>query len=74
MKLTRYIVGIIGFLLVWVVVAIIIGVIVALLFPPPPGDRFLVGVGMNWRNLPGTVLGLLAGIQSFRASTRAPKK
>jgi hypothetical protein len=73
MKAVRYFVGIIGLLFVWFVVAVIIGLGVAILFPPP-GGRFMAGVGFDWRNLPGTVLGLLAGIQSFRASVRGPKK
>ena len=70
MKPVRYIVGAIGFILVGGMVAIVIGFIMALLFPP--SDRFIVGVGMDWRNLPGTVLGLLAGIHSFRVSIREP--
>jgi hypothetical protein len=72
-KPVRYIVGAIGFLLVWFVVAIVIGMGMAMLFPPP-GGRFMVGMGRDWRNLPGTILGLLAGIQSFRRSIRGPKK
>ena len=73
MKPIRYVVGIIGFLLVWCVVAIVIGLVMAFLFPPT-GDRAMVGIGMDWRNLPGTVLGLLAGVHSFRASIREPKE
>jgi len=73
MKPIRYIVGAIGFLLVWFVVAIVIGFIMALIFPVP-GGQTMVGIGGGWRNIPGTVLGLLAGIQSFRASIRASKK
>ncbi len=34
----------------------------------------MAGIGLDWRNLPGTILGLLAGIQSFRASVREPDK
>jgi hypothetical protein len=74
MKPIRYIVATIGFLLVWLVVAIVIGIIMILIFSVP-GDRLpVVGIGGDWRNIPGTVLGLLAGIQSFRASVRASKK
>ena len=73
MKPIRYIVGGVGFLLVWFVVAVVIGVVMALIFPVP-GEQAFVGIGLGWRNLPGTVLGLLAGIQSFRASVRGPKK
>jgi hypothetical protein len=74
MKITRYIVGTIGFLLVGFVVAVIVGFIMAMVFPPPPGEYVHVGIGLNWRNLPGTILGLLAGIQSFRASVKGKRK
>jgi len=69
MLFVRYIVGAIGFLLVWFVVAVIVGVIIGMIFPPPNGYIF-AGIGLNWQSLPGTILGLLAGIQSFRASVR----
>jgi hypothetical protein len=32
------------------------------------------GLGLEWWNLPGTLLGLFAGLQSARASLRAKKK
>jgi Na+/H+-dicarboxylate symporter len=69
----KYIVGIIGFLFVWFVVAVIIGIVMVLVFPPPQGP-FIAGIRLDWRNLPGTVLGFLAGIHSFRASIKGPKK
>lgn len=69
MKPARIIVGVIGFLLVWFVVAVVIGFVIALIFPVD-GSRAFVGIGFGWRNLPGTILGLLAGLQSFRASVR----
>jgi hypothetical protein len=70
MLIVRYIVGIIGLLLVWFVVAVIVGVIMGMIFPPPSGGYIFAGIGFNWQSLPGTILGLLAGIQSFRASVR----
>lgn len=72
MKPIRYIVAAIGFLLVWFVVAVLVGLVIAVIFPPP-GRLWSAGIGLGWRNLPGTILGLLAGIQSFRASVRGPK-
>jgi hypothetical protein len=74
MKIVRYIVGVIGFLLVWLIVAVVVGLGMAMLFPRPGGSVVMVGIGPDWRNIPGAVLGLLAGIQSFRASTRGRKK
>ena len=73
MKPVRYIVGGIGFLFVWLVVAVVVGLGMAMLFPPGQG-AFIAGISLDWRNLPGTILGLLAGVQSFRASIRDPKK
>jgi hypothetical protein len=73
MKFIRYVVGIIGFLLVWFVVAVVVGFIVTFFNPPAPGHTVRLGIGFDWRNLPGVILGLLAGIQSFRASVRQPK-
>jgi hypothetical protein len=74
MKPIRYIVGAIGFLLVWGVVAIVVGLIVTMFVPPPHGEAVKLGVFLDWRNLPGTILGLLAAIQSFRALVKEPKK
>src|ERR1035437_7025686 len=73
MKPVRYIVGAVGFLIVWFVVAVVIGFIMEIVFGPA-GGRSFVGIGLDWQNLPGTLIGLLAGVQSFRASVREPKK
>jgi len=73
MKIVRYAVGMIGFFLVWLTVAVVVGLGMTMLFPRPGGNVVMVGIGPDWRNLPGTVLGLFAGIQSFRASTRERK-
>jgi hypothetical protein len=73
MKPVRYLAGTIAFLLVWLVVAIVIGVGMAAFFPPP-GRDFTAGIGPEWRNLPGTILGLSAGVLAFRAFARGSKK
>ena len=74
MKVVRYIVGVVGFVLVWLIVAVVVGTGMAMLFPPSGASVVMVGIGPNWRNIPGAVLGWFAGIQSFRASTREHKK
>lgn len=74
MKVIRYAVGVIGFLLVWFIVAVIVGLGMTTLFPRPGGSVVMVGIGPDWRNVPGAILGFFAGIQSFRASTRERKK
>jgi len=66
MLIIRFFVAIIGSLLVCLVIAFVSGMILAMLFPP--SGPFLAGITPNWRNIPGTALGMLAGIQSFRAS------
>ena len=70
---TRYVVGVIGFLLVWLVVAVVLGLIVTFFVSPANGQTVRLGIGIDWRNLPGTLVGLFAGIQSFQASVRKPK-
>lgn len=74
MKCVLYIVGVIAFLLVWVVVAVVIGLGMEELFPSPADRLVISGIGLDWRNLPGTILGLLAGAHSFRACVRGRKK
>jgi membrane associated rhomboid family serine protease len=69
MRVVSYTVGAVGFLLVWIVVAIVIGFGMAIIFPPS-GERFIIGISLDWRNLPGTVVGLFAGVKSFRASIK----
>jgi len=70
MLIIRYIVGITGLLIVWFVVAVVVGFIIEMIFQPPSGGFIFAGIGLNWQSVPGTILGLLAGIQSFRASVR----
>ena len=74
MKVVRYVVGVIGLLLVWFVVAVIVGLGMAILFPRSGQHVVLVGVSTDWRNIPGAALGLFAGIQSFRTSIKGCKK
>ena len=74
MKIGRYIIGITGFLLVWSVVAVVVGLAVTLFVPPAPGERIIIGSGFGWRNLLGTILGLVAGIGWFRKSISEPNK
>lgn len=75
MKIVRYFFGTIWVLFVWLMVAVIVGLVVTLIFPRH-GDRVLVGVGLGWRNLPGTILGFFAARQSWRkhVSLKASKK
>ncbi len=68
MKILRIIVGVMSFAFVWFFTAFFLGLGMAMLFPP--GAPFVTGIGLDWRNLPGTVLGILAGLHSYRRATR----
>ena len=71
MALFRYLFGTLWCLFVWLCTAILVGVIVTLIFPPA-GDHVHLGVGTDLRNLPGTILGFLAAVQSWRKHVRKP--
>jgi len=78
MKILKILFGVVWILVVWFMVAVIVGVIMVRLFPPLPGEvphgGLMVGIGPGWRNLPGMVLGSAAALQSWRrhlASKRA---
>jgi hypothetical protein len=74
MKSIRYLVGIIGFLLVWGVIAAVVKVLVIYFISPGQHSFTIPGNSWTWRDVPGNVLGVIAGIQSFRVSTRDPRE
>jgi len=74
MKPVRYIVGAIGFLLVWGFIAALTKIFVIHFISPGHGAFTMPGGGWTWRDLPGNVLGLIAGVQSFRVSVREPRE
>jgi MFS family permease len=69
----RYFVAGLSFLLVWVGVAVVVGLILALIVPPQQPWVFL-GIGFDLRTLSGTILGLLAGVHAARTSLRFDKE
>lgn len=65
--------AILSFLFMWFFVAIICGFVVAKLFP----SNGLIGIGFStedWRTWPGAILGVLAGIHSYKAALRPKVK
>ncbi len=64
----KYVVAASGFVLVWLVVAIVCGFVMEIIFWSPGDLAF--GIGIDWIYVPGIILGLLAGIHSWRASIR----
>lgn len=67
-KFVRVVLGTLGFLIIWLVVAAGIGSLMVAIFPPSEG--FVADV-LNWRNLPGSMLGIIAGAKAFRAIVKA---
>ncbi len=70
MKSIRYILGVIGFIVVWFAVAAVVGLCLSFLFPPALGHDGVI----NWRSLPGNVLGIGLGYHLFRVIVREPQK
>lgn len=58
--------------MVTIVVAVVVGFVMVVIFPVDAKE--VAGSSGGWRNIPGTILGLLAGIHSFRASVKNPKR
>lgn len=54
------------FLVVWIATAGVVGFFTVLIFPSPSGSLEF-GIGLDWRNLPGAVLGFLAACRTWRA-------
>ena len=65
MIVLRYLFGSLWCLFVWLLVAGFVGFAVLLVFPTAGGESSMVGIGMDWRNLPGPLLGLVAARQSW---------
>jgi len=70
MKFFRYIAAFIGFLVGWIGVAILVGLLMARLFPGPGTDHNVLG---DWRSWPGSLLGVFAGYWLFRLLAGVPK-
>jgi hypothetical protein len=73
MKVIRFFAGLAAFVVVWVMVAVLLGVATRALFPGFGGDIPILG--MSWATLPASALGVLAGYRVFQvlASDRQTK-
>jgi hypothetical protein len=69
----KIVVAVFSFLFSWLGVALLVGIVVNILFPPKGGNAF-VGLALDFRNLPGNILGILAGVHSARVSLRPAKR
>ena len=72
MQILRCILATIVSLLVWPIVALSFGYLLALIVQPREGQFFL-GVWLDWLAIPGLVIGLAAGIFVFQRLTKRPK-
>ena len=68
----KYVTAGIAFVLIWFGTSFLIGLI--LVFIIKPDYPVLVGVGFDWINLPGTIIGFFAGLHSARATIRKAKE
>ena len=77
----RYAAAGVNFVLMWAMVALVVGIVVHMIFPHPdpsgsagpesPGLlRGFLELVLDWRNLPGVLLGLILAVRSARASLR----
>ena len=65
----KYFTATLAFLFIFVATAILCAVIMNMLFPPGH-DLIHAGIGLDWHSLPGTILGIAAGLHSARVSLR----
>jgi len=72
MQILRCILATTASLLVWPIVALSFGFLLALVIQPREGQFFL-GVWLDWHAIPGLVIGLAAGIFVFQRMTKRPK-
>ena len=64
----KYVTATIAFLFIWLASAFLIGLVIAMFVKVD--HPIMIGIGFDPLNLPGTIIGLLAGIHSARATIR----
>ena len=62
MKVVRFILGLVGFIVVWITVAALIALLVHAIFPGAGGEV----LGLHWVAIPGSVVGVLAGFRVYQ--------
>lgn len=71
MKVMRFILGLVGFLVVWTAVAAVSVLLVHAIFPAAGGEV----LGVHWAAIPGSVVGVLAGFRVYqKISGDRPRK
>ena len=64
----KYVVAVVGFIFIWFFSSFLIGLLMILIFKPD--HPVIVGVGLDWLNIPGTIIGFFAGLHSAKATIR----
>jgi len=64
----KYIVAVVGFIFIWFFSSFLIGLLMVLIFKPE--HNVVVGVGLDWLNIPGTIIGFFAGLHSAKVTIR----
>jgi hypothetical protein len=62
MKVMRFILGLVGFVVVWIAVAALIALLVHAIFPGATGEV----LGVHWAAIPGSVVGVLGGFRVYQ--------
>ncbi len=62
MKIMRFILGLVGFLVVWVAVAALVALVVHAMFSGAGGEV----LGVHWAAIPGSVVGVVAGFRAYQ--------
>lgn len=60
----KYVVAILGALLIWVLAAFLVSLALVIIATPPQGQQ------ATWQVMAGTIVGLLAAVHSARATLR----
>jgi hypothetical protein len=68
----QYFTALFTFLFSFFGLAFIIGLALLMIFPTK--GPAVVGIGMDWRNLPGTLLGLWAGVHGWKTVMRKARE
>jgi hypothetical protein len=70
-RIIREFVGILGAFVAWWALAVMVGLLMYAILPPTTSS-FGAGVSLDLQNIPGNMIGFIAGLYAFRAVTKRP--
>jgi hypothetical protein len=62
MKVMRFILGLVGLIVVWIAIAALIALLVQAIFPGAGGEV----LGVHWSAIPGSVVGVVVGYRVYQ--------